>query len=86
MKCKANRLGVLLVEARKRAGLTQHEVAKELKYSSPQFVSNWERGLAKPPPKALAKLVSKFNYPASEIRDCLVSEFKREVDAIFKSR
>lgn len=31
-------------EAREKAGLTQGQVAKKLKYTSPQFISNVERG------------------------------------------
>lgn len=45
---------------RMKAGLSQGQVAQTLKYSSPQFVSNWERKLAYPPPatfKPLAKIL-----------------------------
>lgn len=44
-------LSTLLKEARIKANLSQGEAAYSLGFSSPQFVSNWERGLSSPPIK-----------------------------------
>ena len=41
--------GKLLGEAREKAGLSQIALAKKLGYVSPQYVSNWERGVCGPP-------------------------------------
>lgn len=42
-------LGTFLAEARQAAGFTQREVAAKLQYSSAQFISNFERGISRPP-------------------------------------
>lgn len=46
---KPKSIGTFLKSRRIERGLTQAELAKALGYSSPQFVSNWERGLCLPP-------------------------------------
>jgi transcriptional regulator with XRE-family HTH domain len=48
-------VGEFLRAARSNAGLTQLEVADALGYSSPQFISNFEAGIAVPP---LSKIVA----------------------------
>lgn len=42
-------LGEYLKELRLKAGLTQREVSIALGYSTAQFISNWECGIAMPP-------------------------------------
>lgn len=49
-------LGVHLRVMRINAGYSQGDIAKRLGYSSPQFVSNWERGVSEPPIETLRKL------------------------------
>lgn len=46
-----------LKDARKRAGLSQGELAKILGYTTPQFVSNWERGKCSVPPKKIKAFI-----------------------------
>lgn len=46
-------LGSVLKEKREKLGISQADVAKKLKYSSPQFISNWERDLSTPPLSAI---------------------------------
>ncbi|MEK6773987.1 MAG: helix-turn-helix transcriptional regulator [Bdellovibrionota bacterium] len=53
-------LGKILKEKRKKIGASQAEVAKKLGYSSPQFISNWERGLSAPPVTSLRTLASLY--------------------------
>jgi len=51
-----------LKEARKAKGLTQADLSKALGFSTPQFISNAERGLCQIPTKhykKLAKLVGR---------------------------
>ena len=49
-------VGSFLKTAREKAGLTQFQVASRLRYSTAQFVSNWERGVSLPPLDALRRL------------------------------
>lgn len=51
-----NELGRYLKMQREAKGLTQLEVSKVMGYSSPQFISNWERGEAPPPLDAIRRL------------------------------
>lgn len=53
--------GTLLKQLRLASGLSQGKVAKILGYSSPQFVSNWERGLSDPPLDTFAKLAEIYS-------------------------
>ena len=47
------KLGPFLKKARSKMGLSQRDVADKLGYTSPQFISNVERGLCSPPLKKL---------------------------------
>lgn len=49
-----------------KVGLSQAAVAKKLGYSSPQFISNWERGLARPPVKVIKRLISMYRLDIDE--------------------
>ena len=69
-------LGAYLQELRIKKNLTQREVSLRLGYSSAQFISNFERGIAAPPTKKLWEL--KAIYGASTRRlIALVIEGKR---------
>lgn len=54
-----SRLGLYLVQKRIDAKLSQAALARALGFSSPQFVSNMERGLA-PIPKTKVSALSKL--------------------------
>ncbi len=76
---KRGGLAAFLKEKRIAAGLTQSEVAKKLGYSSPQFVSNWERGLANPPVFVLRDLTKMYKVPVEQMCDLIVEDFKQEL-------
>lgn len=75
-----------LRQARIRAGFTQAELAQKLGYTSPQFVSNWERGVARPPLSKTKELIellkmSKKTYIQVLLKDekqNLIRELKRK--------
>lgn len=67
-------LGTYLKNKRIEAGYTQAEIAKKLGYSTPQFISNFERGLCSPPLKNLKVLVKMYNIPAEHIIDLILKE------------
>lgn len=80
---KRGRLAGFLKEKRVAVGLTQSEVAKKLGYSSPQFVSNWERGLANPPVFVLRDLTKMYKVTADTMFDLLVDDVKSELHREF---
>lgn len=75
--------GIYLKQKRERLGLSQSEVAHELGYSSPQFVSNFERGLCSPPLPALRQMVELYKLSKREVVDVLLKQQKRFLDAYF---
>lgn len=56
-----------LKKKRIAAGITQAEVSKKLGYSTPQFVSNWECGRAKPPITTIPKLIKFYGASPDEV-------------------
>ncbi|MBX7231593.1 MAG: helix-turn-helix domain-containing protein [Bdellovibrionales bacterium] len=69
-------LGQYLREKRESAGFTQAQIAQRLGYSSPQFVSNFERGLCSPPLKNLKVLVKLYHVDAGEVIRLILDEQK----------
>ena len=70
----------LLKKARSEKGLSQAEVAKKLGYSSPQFISNWERGLASPPIPKLKKLCKIYDLPLDKAYDAILAATLKTVE------
>lgn len=74
-------LAEFLRKKREESGLTQKEISDSLGYTSPQFVSNWERGVSSPPLNCLAKLVELYKMNPKEIIDIMM----KEQEALLKS-
>lgn len=72
------KLGEYLYKKRTQAQLTQREVSLALGYSSAQFISNFERGIAAPSLKKLIKLSEIYSMPPTEVVDLLL-DAEREV-------
>lgn len=77
--------GQLIKEARKHVRITQAQLAERLGYSSPQFISNWERGVARIPAqkfKPLSRILGRnavvrvIDMRVSTIRQRLISKIK----------
>jgi len=64
-------VGRFLRDKRAKAGLTQWDVAHHLKYSTAQFISNWERGVSLPPLEVLPKLTALFGVVNREFIDTM---------------
>lgn len=62
-----NVLADFLKTKRMGAGLSQRDVADKLGYSTPQFISNWERGVSHPPISALKKLGDLYKISAEDL-------------------
>ncbi len=71
-------LGEYLQLMRKKKGLTQRDVSQELKYSSAQFISNFERGISSPPLRKLKILIELYELPPEKVMD-LILKGTREV-------
>lgn len=52
---------------RKNAGLRQREVARLLGLKTPERLSRWENGSAKPMPKSLLLLAEIYQVPAQDL-------------------
>lgn len=73
-------LAAFLRAARNRAGLSQRDVALRLGYGTPQFISNWERGISSPPCRAVHTLAELYRVSADELYDALVEETLMRVE------
>ena len=68
-----NELAKGLKQKRVAAGLSQRDVSDELGYSTPQFISNWERGISCPPVGSLKKLGRIYGVPADDLFQAMLS-------------
>ncbi len=71
-------VGTFLKTMRQRAGLTQHDLASKLSYTTAQFISNWERGISLPPLDVLPKLSYLCKIPPRILVETLYS-YQEEV-------
>ena len=80
---KGSSLAELLKEKRIVANLSQWEVAKKLGYTTPQFVSNWERGVSTPPVQVLNKIADLYGTSSDELFEALlfatIQKIKKEL-------
>jgi transcriptional regulator with XRE-family HTH domain len=74
-------LGMLVREYRIKADMTQLELAKKLGYDSVQFVSLFERSLAKVPLETIGQLIVILGIPEEKIRKNLIATYENEVRA-----
>ena len=64
----------MLAQARVNAGISQIALAKKMGYSSPQYVSNWERGICGPPLDKLHILSKSLRIEPQTILDIIMAE------------
>lgn len=79
-------IGKFLKYQREKAGLSQRQVAEKLGYTTPQFVSNWERGIISPPLTTMATLVKMYSMSSKELLELLVSEYRNTVTEVLGSK
>lgn len=90
----AGKFATFLKRKRVDAKMSQKEVAETLGYSTPQFISNWERGLSSPPMKALKTLADLYRVRGEELYDLMVqnavervrSQLEVEYRQVFRRR
>ncbi len=69
---------------RERAGLTQKDVSEALGYTTPQFISNVERGRCRFPVDKLPKIKRLYRLSNEQVVDMIMSEEKRGILKYFK--
>lgn len=80
------KLGEYLQEMRTKANLTQREVSLALGYSSAQFISNFERGIAVPPLKKLKILVKMYNMPVDTVMEMILDAEREIISTALRSK
>lgn len=85
MKSK-NDFSVFLKNKRIAAGHSQKDVADKLGYSTPQFISNWERGISQPPVNSLKRLADLYNTSADELFEVALATTIQEVSQDLKRK
>jgi transcriptional regulator with XRE-family HTH domain len=80
MKDKHKGFGLYLRQKRRDAGLSQHSVAKALGYSSPQFISNLERGTCPIPLVRIRQFIDLYKIDENEF----VHRYLREQEATLR--
>lgn len=81
------KLGQFLKDVREEANLTQADVSQKLGYTSPQFISNIERGISVAPLKTLARMVQLYKAsPETVVKIILESQRKLLREKLTRSR
>ena len=78
---KQIKLGEFIKQMRLDRGYSQAELAVNLGYMSPQFISDWERGISSPPVKKLPELASLLDVKTDVIFNLLVDLAKEQLVA-----
>jgi len=76
------KMGVYLREKREHKGLTQAQVALQLGYGSPQFISNIERGVSRVPVKSLKYFIDLYGLQTDEVIEILLDEKRNQLQKV----
>lgn len=69
---------------REKAGLTQREVSDALGYSTPQFISNVERGRCRFPIEKLGRIKKLYRLSVDQTVDMVMADERIVLRKIFK--
>jgi transcriptional regulator with XRE-family HTH domain len=81
---KQGRLGTFLRVKREKLGLSQRQVADIFNLTSPQFISNFERGLCAIPFPMLRKLSQVYRISPQILKRELMDDYRADLKEIFK--
>jgi len=76
-------LGHYLRKKRVEKKMSQFVLAEKLGYSSPQFISNWERTASYPPFDKYKQLCKLLDLDSKKIKNILLENYKTEMDRYF---
>jgi transcriptional regulator with XRE-family HTH domain len=79
-------LADFMKQKRVAAGLSQGDVADKLGYTTPQFISNWERGVSRPPINVLKKLGDLYKISSEDLFEVVLSETIIEITRDFRNK
>lgn len=85
-KAQETPVSKFLTTARVKSGLTQRFVSDKFGYTTPQFISNWERGIAQPPLKTLKKLADLYKVNADDLFEVVLKTTVAEITTNLKRR
>ncbi|MGE0527086.1 MAG: helix-turn-helix transcriptional regulator [Bdellovibrionales bacterium] len=71
-------------QLREKAGLTQKEVSDSLGYTTPQFISNVERGRCRFPVQKLAKVKKLYRLSTEQVIELIMAEERQSLLRFFK--
>lgn len=74
-----DQLSKFLKEARINAGYSQSDVAKILGYTSPQYISNIERGQSDPPVSKIKILIELYKLDLNHLVTLLVRVYEEDL-------
>lgn len=81
---KVSNAAQLIKQTRLKMGISQGKLCRKLGYSTPQYLSNFERGLCYFPNKKLKKAATMLNIPYWDMADAVfvdvLTEFHDEWD------
>lgn len=77
-------IGNFLATKRQDAGLSQRDISQALRYSSPQAISNIERGIAPPPKNVLKAYARRCNINQDALAVMYVSRVFADLKTALK--
>ena len=80
------KLGEYLQKGREKAGLTQKQVADTLEYSTAQFISNFERGIAVPPLSKLRTIIEMYSLSPERVMNMILELEKQRMTSILTGK
>lgn len=75
--------GTFIKKKREEKDVTQWEVAEHFKYTTAQFVSNWERGVSTPPVRDIPELAMLIGVSKKDLAQRLKKAKIQEVELEF---
>lgn len=76
-------LSTFCAEARERAGLTQAQLSKQMGYTSPQFISNIERGISAFPVVNAKAFIKATKCSPGELFNAVLSRYGSRIGKYF---